>query len=166
MKKIATVFGAARMDEYCSDFIAAYEIGKMLASKNYTVHHGGYNLGVMKATALGVKELDGEQYGIQCADIGFYSNPNCPSIIETENLFDRLKRLIEDSEIFIVYPGGIGTLTEFSLVLDYYRKSDKKPQIYFIGNHWKNLFSMDFIPNTCKKMITFVSHYSQLELLL
>lgn len=156
-----TVFGAGKMDENCPEYLKAYRIGQILAENNHTVYHG-YG-GVMKATANGVRSKGGISYGIQCSEIGERFN-DYGSIISIENsIFERLHKLICNSKGFIVHPGGIGTLSELSLTLDYYRKFKEKPKIYLIGNYWNSVLNNDFIPKSCKNMIINILDIEQLN---
>ena len=165
MKK-ATIFGAARMDKNCKEYLDTIEIGKILAKKGYILQNGGYG-GVMEASAKGVKEENGKSYGFTCQSFGYTTaNKYITETVICLDIFERLKYMINGVDVFIVQVGGIGTLSELFLTLDEIRKLKNPPKVYLIGNYWNWIFSNPIIPQTCKDLLTVIIDINQLELLL
>lgn len=136
--KYATFFGGA-INTISQEYHESVEIGEMLAKKGYTVKCGGYG-GLMKAVCLGVSNQKGYSIGITCATFPTSTgNKYLTETIVAEDLFQRLKFLFEQSELFIFQKGGIGTLSELTLLLDFCRKKkrEEQPTIVVIGKHWK-----------------------------
>ncbi len=99
---------------------AAYELGKLIAQKGDRLIYGGSDLGLMGKVALGAKEAGGE---IKSIIPSFFINEhgvNDPysterQIVSTMN--ERKNEMLNQSELFIALPGGIGTLDEIGDVL-------------------------------------------------
>lgn len=139
--KYAALFGGSKNDKNSKEYIQTLEIGKYLAELGYTVKNGGYG-GMMEAVSKGVVQNGGKSIGVTCSQVSFeIGNEYLSEVIATDKLYDRLKILIEETSIFIVQKGGIGTLAEAFLVLDIMRKERRNlpPNVFFVGNVW-NLF--------------------------
>jgi hypothetical protein len=164
MNKIVTFFGSATLTENTDEYKETYLIGKFLAEKNYIIKNGGYN-GLMEGISKGSIENNGKTLGITCKSFGHFKGNNyLTDIINAEDIFERLKILINESDIFIVNVGGIGTLSELFLTIDIFRKIEKKPNIYLIGEKWYKIFTLlndeKFIRNIEMDMITFCFNYN------
>ena len=144
--KIATTFGASRVDGL-KLYEEGVELGKFLASRGYIVKCGGYG-GLMEAVSKGVREAGGEVIGITLKyfDEIRPKNPYLSKRIQAKDLFERLKLLIEGSELFVVQKGSIGTLNELFMVwaLKYGMGLDFR--ICVIGDVYNELKSCAFIP--------------------
>ncbi len=140
MKKYAALFGGSGNNTNSKEYLETIEIGSFLASQGYTVKNGGYE-GMMEAVSKGTTESGGKAIGITCRQVGpTEGNRYLSETIATEKLYDRLKLLIENTSIFIVQRGGIGTLSEVFLALDIIRKEPQgqRPKMYFVGAIWDN----------------------------
>ena len=140
MKKYAALFGGSGNDTNSNEYLETIEIGSFLASEGYTVKNGGYG-GMMEAVSKGTTESGGSAIGVTCKQVGpAEGNQYLSETIVTEKLYDRLKLLIENTTVFIVQRGGIGTLSEVFLALDIIRKEPigQRPKMYFIGAIWGN----------------------------
>ncbi len=115
--KIATTFGASKASPKSFEYQEGIELGKLLASLGYVVKCGGYG-GLMEAVSRGVKEAGGECIGITLEQFESLrpQNPYLTKKIVAKDLFERLKLLIEGSELFIAQKGSIGTLNEIFMV--------------------------------------------------
>ena len=141
MKK-ATFFGGAINDKTTPEYTDSIEIGKILASYNYEIKNGGYR-GLMEAVSMGASTIEDSQItGFTVESFGSVKgNKYLTKTIVCENIYNRLKCLIEDSHIYIVQRGGIGTLSELFLVLDITRKMNVKPLVVLYGNIWDNYYT-------------------------
>ena len=96
----------------------AREFGRMLAENKHTLVYGGGKFGIMGAAARSALANGGNVIGI--APCFFKKNEllnNCSEFFYTQTMCER-KRLMENkSDVFVVMPGGIGTLEEFFEIL-------------------------------------------------
>lgn len=112
--KIVTIFGTSSAKEGDRVFNLAYELGGFLAGAGFTIANGGYG-GTMLATAKAAKLAGGRSIGVTCKAFG-RKGPNefITQEIETDNLAQRVAKLIELGDAYVVLPGGTGTLLEFA----------------------------------------------------
>lgn len=152
MKKYAALFGGSGNNTQSKEYLETIEIGSLLAKQGYIVKNGGYG-GMMEAVSRGVVEAGGKAIGVTCKQVGLAKgNSYLSETIVTDRLYDRLKILMEDTSLFIVQRGGIGTLSEVFLALDTIRKEPENihPKMYFIGAVWNELIAClktDLVPD-------------------
>ncbi len=144
--KIATTFGASKVDNP-DLYEEGVELGKFLASRGYIVKCGGYG-GLMEAVSRGVRAAGGEVIGITLKyfDEIRPKNPYLTKRIQAKDLFERLKLLIEGSELFVVQKGSIGTLNELFMVWALKYGLGLNFRICVIGDVYEELKSCAFIP--------------------
>lgn len=143
-QKIITIFGTSRTNPCEENYELAYGLGKELVQKGYAIANGGYG-GTMLAAAKGASQAGGKVFGITCAAFK-NSKPNeyVTDEIKSPKLTDRLAKLIEIGDAYIVLPGGTGTLLELAEVWELKNKGfipDEKP-IILIGDFWKPLLAV------------------------
>lgn len=111
----------------------------MLAETGFTICTGGY-LGVMEAASRGAREQGGRVFGIVLNQ--FKSEPNryLTDKVATDHFYDRLQNLITRSVGFIALRGGMGTVTEVSLVWNKLQTGviGRRPLV-LLGQCWKNV---------------------------
>ncbi len=136
MKKIITVFGSSFPRPGDEEYNTAYELGKLLGQNNFDVCSGGFQ-GIMDAVSKGVTEAGGRAIGVT---VNLYNAK--PSLylseeIRCESLFERIEKLINTGDGYVILPGGTGTLVELSVVWEYINKKmmSKKP-VVCIGEYW------------------------------
>ncbi len=138
-EKIVTIFGGSKCGENSLEYQQALEVGAKLAKAGYTICTGGY-LGVMEAASRGARENGGRVLGIVMNQ--FKSEPNrfLTDKVATDHFYDRLQNLITRSVGFIAIRGGMGTVTEISLVWNKLQTGviDKRPLV-LLGDCWKNV---------------------------
>ena len=115
--KIATAFGASKASPSTKEYRDGIKIGRFLSQKGYIVKCGGYQ-GLMEAVSRGVKEEGGVCIGITLERFDSFrpKNPYLSKRVSCSNLFERLQLLIEETTLFIVQKGNIGTLNELFMV--------------------------------------------------
>ncbi len=143
-KRTITIFGTSKAAPGDDVFETAEKIGAALAKKGFTIANGGYG-GTMLAAAKGAKQAGGEGIGVTCSTFG-RTTPNefLTSRIVTDSLEERLNRLIELGDAYIVLPGGTGTLLELAHVWELKNKrfaGADKP-IIMVGEFWKTLLQL------------------------
>ena len=135
--KIVTIFGGSRCGENTPEYQQAKELGGRLAEAGFTICTGGY-LGVMEAASRGAREKGGRVFGIVMNQ--FKSEPNryLTDKVATNHFYERLQSLIERSVGFVAVRGGMGTVTEISLVWNKLQTGviNKRPLV-LLGECWK-----------------------------
>jgi uncharacterized protein (TIGR00725 family) len=122
IKKVA-IFGDAEAKKTDQHFIDAYNTSKLLAESGYTIVNGGGG-GVMLAATLGAKAgggrveiviLDPEKKPTNFEGYNKENHDLADKIYSTKNYPDRLSKLVEVGEAFVIFNGGVGTLSEIGL---------------------------------------------------
>ncbi len=129
--------GSRTIDEIYTD--AAYELGCKIAEKGHTLVFGGGDTGMMGACARGVHENYGKSLGIAPEWIGSFEPlcENCSDFIYVDSMDERKNKFLENSDAFIISPGGIGTLDEFFEIITLRKlKQHNKEIIVFNINHF------------------------------
>ncbi len=142
MQKTITIFGSAVPKTGDEQYEFAYQLGKKLSESGYAICSGGY-AGIMEAASKGAYDYGGTIYGITLED--WKSTPNNYITIEirTNNLFERINKLIEMGDAYVVLQGGTGTLLELAAVWELINKSliEPKPVICH-SSLWKEIVSL------------------------
>ena len=136
-EKIVTIFGGSRCDENSEEYKQAKELGARLAEAGFTICTGGY-LGVMEAASKGAREKGGRVLGIVMNQ--FKSEPNrfLTDKVATRHFYERLQNLIERSVGFVALRGGMGTVTEISLVWNKMQTGVIEPRpLVLLGECWR-----------------------------
>ena len=95
----------------------AHDLGTWIGQNGHTLLYGGSNAGLMHITASAVHEAGGHVTGVIPAMFKHRLDPVCDDAIHTANLGDRKQYMIEHGDVFVVMPGGIGTLDEWMSTL-------------------------------------------------
>jgi hypothetical protein len=131
------LFGASGCVEGEEAFDAAENLGRLAAARGWTVVTGGYG-GAMLAASRGAARQGGRAIGVTCALFKSQPNPYLTDVIETENLIERLGKLIELGDAYVAMPGSTGTLAELALVWELVNKRliPKRPIVCW-GEFWR-----------------------------
>lgn len=138
--RIVTVFGSSRPEPTDPEYLLALELGKALARTGFTVCNGGFG-GTMEASARGAREAGGHTIGVITTAFGKRSaNRWIEEVIEQESLIDRMMKLIDLGDAYVVLKGGTGTLLELSAVWELMNKGlmREKP-ICVLGGFWNGV---------------------------
>ncbi len=159
------VYGAAssEIDKVYTE--AGEELGRRIAERNWSYTFGGGRSGMMGAVARGMKEKNGHILGISPT---FFEENNaeitfeeCSDFIHTETMRERKRELEENSDAFIVSPGGIGTFDEFFeiLTLKQLGRHNKPIVIWNVDHYYDELLGMmqksvdkKFITDDCRNL--------------
>jgi uncharacterized protein (TIGR00730 family) len=114
-ERIVTIFGGSKCREDDLEYEQARRVGQLLAEAGFTICTGGY-LGVMEAASRGAHERGGRVLGITMNQFKTEPNRYLTDKVATPHFYERLQRLITRSVGFIALRGGMGTVTELSLV--------------------------------------------------
>lgn len=137
--KIVTIFGGSRCGEDSPEYQEAKELGGRLAEAGFTICTGGY-LGIMEAASRGAREKGGRVFGIVMNQFKGEPNRFLTDKVATDHFYDRLQNLITRSVGFVALRGGMGTVTEISLVWNKLqtRVIEDRPLV-LLGDCWKNV---------------------------
>lgn len=91
----------------------ATTLGRWIGENNHALVYGGVNSGLMHVTAQAVHDAGGHCVGIIPEMFLYRLDPLCDEVVATSDLADRKQRMIATGDVFIVLPGGIGTLDEW-----------------------------------------------------
>lgn len=138
-----TIFGGSQPAPGDLAYEQAYQLGKLLAVKGHTVMTGGY-IGTMEAVSKGACDADGHVIGVTCDEIESWRkvrpNPWVQEELRSPTLRERLMVLIETCDAAIALPGGVGTLTEISLMWNHLLTRAISPRpLILIGPGWQSV---------------------------
>lgn len=93
----------------------AYHVGQYLAKQKISLVYGGSKIGLMGRVAQAVLDLDGIVIGVipEFLKTKEIVNIDISELIVTQNMHDRKVIMYEQSDAFIIIPGGFGTMDEF-----------------------------------------------------
>ncbi len=136
-EKIVTIFGGAKCAEDSPEYLEARKLGGRLAEAGFTICTGGY-LGVMEAASRGAREKGGRVLGIVMNQFKHEPNRFLTEKVATDHFYDRLQNLITRSVGFVALRGGMGTVTEISLVWNKLTTGvlGRRPLV-LVGDCWK-----------------------------
>jgi len=142
MQKTITVFGSSKPVESDEQYKLAYELGVLLAKKGFDVCTGGF-FGIMEAVSKGAVENAGEAIGVTVNNWGPDGNKYLTKEIKCGSLFDRISKLIDTGDGFVILQGGTGTLLELAAVWELSNKGimDNKP-IACHSSLWEEITSV------------------------
>lgn len=144
IKNIA-FFGDAALPKDSSVYKDAYETAKILAKEGYTIVNGGGS-GVMDASTQGAEAVHGETIVVTFSPEdapgfeGRYVGNIADVEVKTSNYIERMFKLLEHADMFVIFKGGSGTVSEFGTawVLAKLYYGHHKPFILF-GEFWKRI---------------------------
>ncbi len=148
VKKIA-FFGDAEAKHTEEHFILAKNTAKLLAEKGYGVVNGG-GPGIMLASSLGAK-LGGGKVELVMVDgrknMGDYYEGQAEDnlkladkVLRLDSYPERLNKLLEEADAYIVFKGGTGTVAEMGFVWSEAKLyQGKHKPVILAGEFWKKI---------------------------
>lgn len=136
-----TIFGSARLPQdskYCKK---ARELGQLLAQNGHAVITGG-GPGIMEAANQGAYEYGGRSIGLNITLIHEQEpNPYLTDMLQFEYFFARKVMLAMSAKVYVMFPGGMGTLDELSEIITLMQESKmpKMPVFFFGQSFWRPL---------------------------
>lgn len=137
-----TVFGSGTAEENSPDYKMAEKFGEIVAKNGWELINGGY-YGVMEAVSRGAANFGGKSVGFIWK--GYQRNPNnyLSDIVECEDYLHRLRKLVESSDVYVIFPGGSGTLMELATL---WALSERhllnRKLIITVGEQWRELIQL------------------------
>lgn len=114
----ACVYGGASErieDKYKSE---VNTLGRIIAKNGFSLVYGAGATGCMGAVARGVRDSGGYVMGISPNFISEFEEIfDCDNTIMVETMSERKILMEKHADIFIIAPGGVGTMDEFFQVL-------------------------------------------------
>lgn len=109
------VYGAASNEIDAAYLQQGEELGRLIGAGGHRLVFGGGQTGMMGAVARGVKETGGSILGVAPK---FFDKPGvlfleCDEFVFTETMRERKAKMEEESDAFVMSPGGLGTWEEF-----------------------------------------------------
>ena len=124
---------------------AARAFGKATAEAGWRLVYGGGGVGLMGASARGAHEAGGRVVGIMPAFLR--SRERLFDEVETvvvTSMHERKQLMYDQSDAFVVAPGGIGTLEEVVELLSWKRLDlHQKPVVFLnLNGFWDGFFAL------------------------
>ena len=127
-------------------FSMTEEVGAWAAQNGHAIVYGGVNQGLMECLAKATKDAGGYTIGVvpmiveKSGRISDYVDVDIPC----DNLSDRKQLMMDQSDVFIALPGGIGTLDEIftvaaSATIGYHQKL---VILYHMKGFWDALINL------------------------
>jgi uncharacterized protein (TIGR00730 family) len=143
-KKVA-FFGDAAVLPDSHYYQTAYHVAKKLAKMGYVIVNGG-GPGIMDAATRGAESVGGRTESVTfypehaTGFEGRYLSNNTDKEIKTDNYIERMFVLMERSDIFLIFQGGTGTISELGTawVLAKLYYGHHKPFI-LVGAFWRKV---------------------------
>ena len=137
------LFGASSEEINKVYFEEVEKLGKMMAERGHGMVFGGGKTGLMGAAVRGLSAAGGKSIGIAPR---FFDQPgilfeDCTEFIFTDTMRERKMLMEENSDAFIIVPGGIGTFEEFFeiLTLKQLGRHNKPIAIFNINNYYDDI---------------------------
>lgn len=136
-----SIFGSARLPEDGKWCKLAEKLGYLLAQNGHAVITGG-GPSIMQAANKGCYEAGGRSIGLNI-ELAHeqHINPYVTDSIQFHYFFARKVMLTMSSKVYVFFPGGFGTLDEFSeiLILMQEGKMPKMPMFLIGKSFWSQL---------------------------
>jgi uncharacterized protein (TIGR00730 family) len=127
-------------------YVAARELGVLIAKNGYNLVHGGGKIGLMGTLAATVQESGAKVTGVlpERLNLEGIASETDDEIIITKDMPDRKTEMRKRSEAFITMPGGFGTLEELAEVLTLKQLGyHTKPVVILnTNNYYENLIGL------------------------
>lgn len=141
------IFGFADAKEDEQLFKDVVEVSKLLAENGYIVVDGG-GPGVMRAASVGAKLGGGKVIGVTFYpkdSMNFEGKDPYNEVDEeviTHNYVERTLRLLERGQVYVIFNGGTGTISEFGMAWGLARLyfGHHKPLILY-GDFWNEIIT-------------------------
>ena len=134
-----TMFGSARIEPSHPMYKLAQKTAYLLAKEGYVIITGG-GPGIMEAGNKGAMEAKGRSVGLNI-ELPFEQVPNkyVTTLINFHYFFCRKFMFLKYASAFVIFPGGYGTLDEFteSITLVQTKRMEGFPIILFGRQYWK-----------------------------
>ena len=137
---IISVFGSSQVPVGSPAYEEAQILGGLLARAGFSVCSGGYG-GTMEAVSRGAKEAGGTVIGVTTSRFAHLkANAWVDREMRMATFPERLQTLIEMGQGYLAMHGGIGTLTEISMVWSMLQTKSIPPRpLVLLSDPWQQL---------------------------
>jgi len=140
-----TFFGHSEAEPGSKEFQAAKESARLLAERGITIVNGA-GPGIMKASTLGAKEAGGKSIGVgfEAEGMTFFEGRDQSNPVDEEitavDYWQRTKKLLELGDVYLIFNGGTGTISEFGMAWGLARLffGKHKPMLLY-GEWWHDI---------------------------
>lgn len=140
-----TILGYADAAEDEPLYKEVFEVAKLCAASGFTVINGA-GPGVMKAATAGAKSVGGKTIGVTFypKDIPMFEGRDqtnkVDQIVILNNYLERTLKLLAMGQVFVIFNGGTGTISEFGMAWGLARLyfGHHKPLILY-GDFWQEI---------------------------
>ena len=134
MKKNVVIYCGSRYGNNPAFSALAGMIGEYLGKNGYTLIYGGGSIGLMGVAADAAMAAGGEVIGIipEVFIAREQAHRSITKLIEVKNMTERKEKMIASGDIFLVLPGGIGTMEEFFDTINHfyiYKNTEEQPNV-------------------------------------
>jgi len=140
------IFCSANADIDPEFFTLTEELGRWMVENGHELVFGGVNQGLMECIGKAVKAAGGHTVGVVPSIVEKTGRTSLYNdvVLPCENLSDRKQLMLDESDIFIALPGGIGTLDEvFTVAASYTIGYHRKPVIFYnMKGFWNHVITM------------------------
>lgn len=115
----------------------ARSLGSLLAQNGHELVYGGTPCGLMGDVAEAASALNGQITGVIPAnwENTAWVNPCNSQTIFVQNLAERKQLMSQLADVFVVLPGGIGTLDEAFSLMAMHQIGETTKKVYFINTN-------------------------------
>ena len=134
-----TAFGSSRLPENDPRFADVEDLGRQLGEAGWDGLTGGHQ-GMMAAICRGIRAGGGHVRGITLERFPTPPGNHLSEEVRARNFFERMQILIEETDAYLVLPGGLGTLAELAMSWDLQAIGvlERRPLIVY-GDSWEPL---------------------------
>ena len=127
-------------------FSMTEELGKWAAENGHDIVFGGVDQGLMECVGKAAREHGGRTIGVvpMIVEKSGRTSDHVDIEIPCDNLSDRKQLMMDQSDVFVALPGGIGTLDEVftiaaSATIGYHKK---RVILYNMKGFWDSLINL------------------------
>lgn len=115
----------------------AAAVGRMLAKNGIRMVFGGGDVGLMGTVATAALKNGGEVIGVSTDDVIAMQEPAHEEIEVqvVDGVNERKQIMFDESDAFIILPGGIGTLNELTDILTMQQIGETKKPLFFLNTN-------------------------------
>lgn len=129
----------------------ASALGRWIGEGGHTLVYGGVNAGLMHVTAQAAREAGCKSIvGIVPEFFKHRADPLCTELKLARDLNDRKSMLIAHGEVFVVLPGGLGTIDEWVSTLSQLVIEDSDRAIIVVNYDGMYTAQAEQLSNTAK----------------
>lgn len=174
MKKICVFCGSSKPKQNSNLENEVISLGKLLLRKKLHLVYGGAKIGLMGLISETILLEGGHVTGIipKILSKKEIINKEVSEIIVVNNMHERKKKMYDLSDAFIILPGGIGTLEEFSEITTWKVLGIMKKPIFLLNyngfydnliKQFKVMRDNNFLYSDIFKEVTIINSVSDLD---